>query len=109
MEYPIFKSKDSEDLFKDFFMKNIDVIENYYLNLELKDDKIVRKRKYIRANKNKFTKKDMVNLVNVYIIPKLYLYYANMYMDFSHNYEYYYNIYYTSYSSILNLKNIYFS
>jgi hypothetical protein len=109
MEYPIFKSKDSEDLFKDFFMKEINIIENYYLNLELKDDKIVRKRKYISANKNKFTKKDMVNLVNVYIIPKLYLYYANMYMDFSHNYEYYYNIYYTSYSSILNLKNIYFS
>ena len=109
MEYPIFKSKDSEDLFKDFFMKNIDVIENYYLNLELKGNKIVRKRKYIKNEKNKFTKKDMVNLVNVYIIPKLYLYYANIYMDFSHNYEYYYNIYYTSYSSILNLKNIYFS
>ncbi len=112
MEYPIFKSKDSEDLFKDFFMKKIDVIENYYLNLELKDDKIVRKRKYNKNNKNnknKFTNKDMVNLVNVYIIPKLYLYYANMYMDFSHNYEYYYNIYYASYSSILNLKNIYFS
>jgi hypothetical protein len=91
-------------------MKEINIIENYYLNLELKDDKkIVRKRKYIPGNKNKFTKKDMVNLVNVYIIPKLYLYYANMYMDFSHNYEYYYNIYYTSYSSILNLKNIYFS
>ena len=71
MEYPIFKSKDSEDLFKDFFMKEINIIENYYLNLELKDDKkIVRKRKYIKNNKNKFTKKDMVNLVNVYIIPK---------------------------------------